>query len=162
MHPTASPTPDARHVHALLTRQQQLAQALEECLAEETRALREHQLDGLPPLLEQKLALLNELEQTEAQRRAWLPRQDSIDTAWRQCLATLPQGDELLTRWQDIATRLRACREQNDVNRRVLGMTQQTVGRLLHILRGQPPENPTYTPQGLDYGSSSSRGGTYA
>lgn len=144
--------PQKTDIASLLEQELGLVSALNQVLERETEALRERDPTTLQRLINDKLDLVQRLEQLGKRRQQWLGNAASTDR-WRQLLAARSEGDgSLLEIWRSIEERAGTCRDLNTINEKVLLRTRQSANRLLGLLRGEPVESGVYTPYGQNSG----------
>ncbi len=101
------------------------------------------QLKNLLPEKKQVLATLEKNAQTRRDILKQLGKKDSNEN-WRSLVKHL----ELTPIWEKLELSLKRCQDLNQVNERVISRSQQTVGRLLEIFRGQIGQTNVYNEQG--------------
>ncbi|WP_071871710.1 flagella synthesis protein FlgN [Atopomonas hussainii] len=128
----------ADELHALLLREQQ--------------ALRDRQLSTLQEELGRKQFLLSQLESGSRTRTQLLQQLGLPATlnSLKKVAQDAPNGEQLLEAAHEVDTRLRECRDANELNGRLMRASQNSVNQLLSVLRGQ--EKPLYN----RYGSNAS------
>jgi len=115
---------------------------------DERQALKERNLDALDKILEHKSAYLLTLEKSANTRFSWAKQyaQSPSSDTWEALLTQLKQP-ALIQAWNELKTLFARCKQQNEINGRLIARNQQVFTRLVEIVRGQT-QAPTL------YGSS--------
>lgn len=148
--------------------EQNIARDIESCetllqlLHAERDALSERQLDLLEDILQNKAEHLQSLENSALQRAQWLGGNNAgtapLEQRWAKLLAS--QAPHLQPQWKRLRELLQTCQAENEVNGKMLGRSQQTLNRVLGLMRGQNdapklygskkgPKNPEHRGQHL-------------
>lgn len=142
---------------SLLKNIQQQSQLLLECLKQEKLALDNNQLDDLNSIASQKLPLLEKLEQLDKQRIA-----NSVESNFDDYINTR-KDPALISQWQATRLALSACRQQNEVNGRLIHKRSQINQDILSVLSGRDQiADETYNAQGNQLASTSLLNGVKA
>lgn len=152
-------TPSPDHVRQMLTQDTETIETLQQALQSEREALEQRNLEALPPLIETKNQAMAALGQHALERQSWLDAAQLPHNhqGWQQWLTQRPDTREQLESWQALADRFEHCRALNDINGKIIHRSQQTLGTLLDVLRGQSNDGPSlYNAQGR----SGSQGGS--
>lgn len=114
------------------------AKQLLELINAEFQALEARDLPSLEKILGEKLPLLNLLDQHGTARSTLLRQQElSADKAGLETFASRrSDGDEILTRSNELSLLLEQCREANQRNGRLIRANQASLQSVLGILRG--------------------------
>lgn len=122
------------------------ANELLQLLNKEKSALETRDSDLLKAILPEKKQVLSNLDKNAQTRSSILKQLGKPDSAdnWK----TLIESIKLTTSWKDLEQCLKQCQELNQVNERVISRSQQTVGRLLEIFRGQLGQPSVYNEKG--------------
>lgn len=127
-----------------ITRDIESCKILLQLLHAERDALSERQLDLLEDILQNKAEHLQSLENSAQQRAQWLGSNDPggppLDHRWQNLLAQ--RAPHLQPHWKSLRELLQTCQAENEVNGKMLGRSQQTLNRVLGLLRGQK-DSPT-------------------
>lgn len=122
-----------------ITRDIESCKILLQLLHAERDALSERQLDLLEDILQNKAEHLQSLESSAQQRAQWLgssgPGGPPLDHRWNNLLAD--HAPHLQPHWKNLRDLLQTCQAENEVNGKMLGRSQQTLNRVLGLLRGQ-------------------------
>jgi flagellar biosynthesis/type III secretory pathway chaperone len=142
---------------SLLKNIQQQSQLLLECLKQEKHALDNNQLENLDSIANQKLPLLEKLEQLDKQRIA-----NSVKDDFDNYINT-SNNPTLISQWQTTRLALSACRQQNEVNGRLIRKRSQINQDILSVLSGRDQTaDETYNAQGNQVASASLLSGVKA
>lgn len=138
-------------VHQLLNANIDAVEQLQSLLQQERKDLQKRLHANIPALLEQKQQLMTQLEQGSQLRQSWLDGAEDVTgepkERWKMLLTDLG-GPALLSRWQDFKEQLSLCQQENEVNGRMIGRGQQSVGQLLSLLKGQVESPKLYNQKG--------------
>ena len=135
---------------SLLKNIQQQSLLLLECLKQEKLALDNNQLENLDSIASQKLPLLDKLEQLDKQRIANSVKDDFDD------YINTSNNPTLISQWQTTQLALSACRQQNEVNGRLIHKRSQINQDILSVLSGRDQTtDETYNAQGNQVASAS-------
>jgi len=120
-----------------------------QCLIKEHDALSLNQLDKLIPLSEQKQQLVSTLDQLDQQRQSVCAKTDFIDY--------LNKLDSKLTsNWRSVRKSIEKCKQQNEVNGRLLNRRNSLARETLEIFTGRKPNSSnTYGADGMQTSNSS-------
>ena len=120
-----------------------------QCLIKEHDALSLNQLDKLIPLSEQKQQLVAILDQLDQQRLSACTRSDFI--------AYLNNIDsKLASNWRSVTKSIKKCKQQNEVNGRLLNRRNSLARETLEIFTGRKPNSTnTYGADGLQTSNTS-------
>ena len=120
-----------------------------QCLIKEHDALSLNQLDKLIPLSEQKQQLVNTLDQLDQQRQNICAKSDFI--------AYLNNLDsKLSSHWRLVTKSIEKCKQQNEVNGRLLNRRNSLARETLEIITGrQLDSSNTYGANGQQTNSTS-------
>ncbi len=122
-------------------------------LEKEKCALEQSDSSTLKTLLPEKQQILQLLEINDRSRRNLLQQLGRPDTPnnWRALVKHL----KLASQWQHLEQQLKRCRELNQTVELIISRTQQSVGRILEIYRGQYGQTGVYNEQGNAHAQSS-------
>jgi len=137
-------TPSPELVSAMLTKDQTDIEQLQQLLELEREALAKRDHGALPELIEGKSLRLSALGEHALQRQNWL-RSAGLSCDHKGWLHWLDQNPGTRTQrddWEALAERFRHCREQNEINGKIIARAQHTLGRLLDVIRGQEEGAP--------------------
>lgn len=134
-----------RHIHNDI----EACTVLLNLLEQEKEALKNRDIDILADVVEKKVAPLNHLEESARQRARWanIGEDEQLSEVWRNMMQELGESS-IQENWQKLKELSEACREQNEVNGKILSRSKQVYGRLLEIMRGQSAAPSLYTAAG--------------
>lgn len=137
-------TPSPEQVSAMLAEDSERIEQLQQLLEQEREILEKRDHQALADLLEHKNRLLAELGQHALQRQNWLrsARLSCDHDGWLRWLEQHPHLQSQKAQWNQLAERFHHCREQNEINGKVLARAQHTNSTLLNLLRGQSQSAP--------------------
>lgn len=130
----------------------QACEALLQLLSVEREQLKNRELDALDATIAAKAQWLGQLEHSAQQRTLWIQQspltaQQSLSDAWQQLLTDCAKPD-LAEQWQYLKKLLQQCRDDNEINGKLISRSQTTFKRLVNILRGQEEQTQLYTGRG--------------
>lgn len=124
--------------------------ALLELLASERDALKNRDQHLLESIIRTKADHLQHLEDSAQRRAHWaqaLPAQGaSAEEKWQHHMAQ--QAPEVVHLWGNLKELLHSCRQENEINGKILARNQKTYARLMSILRGQTTSTNLYNAKG--------------
>ena len=124
----------------LLDRQVAALEKVLESLDHEREALMDRDAAALELVTKEKQQALAKADDLEQQRLALAP-----DLSAMELLAAAP---EVASRWEKLLDLTRRCREQNDINGRMIRRQARRVESTLQLMRGQPSGSGVYGPDG--------------
>ncbi len=129
----------------LLSMECALAQRFYEVLAQEQLALERSDTAAIQALAKEKSRLVAAIDEQAGQRERL-----TGGRSFTQLRANCPASQQAtLGEWLDrTAQLLTRCREQNDLNGRIIAATRRSVERALSLMRGQQPDAVLYTASG--------------
>ena len=135
------------------------SEQLEQILRQEYETLNQQDFDQLMELTRQKQKLVEQLDNLDKQRQ----QLSSGHESFKSYLQSLSDGSQLTKQWHVIRQKLKQCREQNEVNGRLLQKKQQLSAEMLNLLSGNKDAAPaTYEADGTQQKSGSILGDTQA
>jgi len=150
--------PLKNNIESLLQIDLKHAQRLVEVLQLERSCLKKRDPETLAALIEEKNQLLEKLNQSAQIRSQWL-NQLGYDTslkAWEDVIEQ--QKDEALSLlWGQLQQSISTGQELNEINGRLIGRSQQTLLKLLSILRGNNSAPQLYGSDGNTQNNSESQ-----
>lgn len=155
---SAQNSPLKTNIDQLLSLDLQHSTRLESVLREERLTLQQRDQKQLSALVEEKEQLLGKLDQSAKLRSQWLQQLGLKASAddWEK-LVLKQQDPSLNDRYQALNDSVKNCRELNEVNGRLIGRSQQTLAKLLNIMRGTQATPQLYGSNGSTQNSSESR-----
>lgn len=140
-----------------LNRDLSICNELLRILAEEQKALQERDTEILERVVTDKIPLLEALEQSAAQRQLWAQGAGALDSeSWQKLIESL-NNPKISEAWQQLSERYAQTRKQNEVNGKLLSRHQQTVGKILDVMRGKTAAPTLYTGSGASSTSAQSQ-----
>jgi len=123
--------------------------ALLKLLEAEQQALKKRLHRDLENLLREKNTLIHTLDANAEKRQQILAQATMTGTAesWQKLLVLI-NNQKLIDDWETVKTNIDQCQHFNGINGKMIARGQQTVRRLLNILRGQTAVPGLYTQSG--------------
>lgn len=123
--------------------------ALLSIMEQEQEALKTRDADKVDSLVEQKIPLLERLENSSKLRQTWANNANtpSTEEGWAALITELGDGD-IKQNWATLKEQYRKIRTQNEINGKLLSKHQGTVKRMLDILRGNTATPNLYNASG--------------
>lgn len=133
----------------LLDRDAKELEILEQSLVDERRALETRDHQGLQDSLTVKTRALAQL-QGNSKAKTQLFAQHGLKASPTHIKAALQKVGrlDLLARWNQVNDQLDRCKALNEINGRILYRSQQSLGKILSILRGQSNQQQIYGENG--------------
>lgn len=124
---------------ALLLKEQTLVRQFNALLLQEQHALTQRDIDSLSSLSEQKLVLVNELNQLETQRNALIGQGLDVEPSTAKALMTQwltkhREDRDSATLWQSILKMAEEARRTHQLNAELLSTQLQQTGEALSVL----------------------------
>jgi len=143
----------------MLERDQQAAQALLLLLQQEGQLLQARDHQELTDLIDEKSKHIHVLNGHADERLAVLESLGMAPThvEWENLLASDPALAPCLPLWQEIKTILQQCQQLNDINGKLINRSQQTLVRLLDLVRGKTASPQLYNAAGASSHTPSSQ-----
>jgi len=141
------------HLQALtkqVTKQTACAQQLLEKLLSEHDILIAADADSLEKVVEEKQALLKQLESgmtnitQSISEHGFAADFSGINTLLQQ----LPENTPLHRQWDKLQNLAQQCKQKNEVNGGIVSLKQRHIRQAIDILKGAPPRKNTYDKQG--------------
>ncbi len=127
---------------ALLQQESTLLDELYQLLKQETKALKEKNIELINKLLESKNVLLDKLGMLDKQRQLYIEREAS-QTPMEESMGLKVQEMN-----RSIQERLDNCKHQNNINGGIIEVTRLFNQKILDIVHGQPNQENTYSAEG--------------
>lgn len=126
------------------------ARELISLLGTERELLETRQHDALPALIEQKNTHLHLLDHHAGERHAVLQNLGLKASAegWETLLQRDPALATHLPLWQEVKEAVSECKRLNDINGKLINRSQQTLVRLLDLVRGKTAAPELYNAAG--------------
>lgn len=129
-----------------------LAQSLKTVLQEEKSILEQRQYAAHPAILSRKTQLLMELDQADCHRRQAMAEmglqldKNGFDLFVRQIPKAWQERFE--TSWQNLADAMNTCARLNKINGKILAHAQNSMERLMSIIKGTANQVSVYQSNG--------------
>ena len=151
MHPTSTPSPQTSNtalsinIEQLLKLDLQHSSRLLELLQQERSTLQQRDSNALAALVEEKDQLIAKLDQSAKLRTQWLQQlgYELNSKSWK-ALIDQQNSPVIQTLWQKLESTIKECRDNNEINGRLISRSQQTLTKLLNILRGKRASTQLY------------------
>ena len=142
---------DIHFLHEMLAQDAAAIAQLKQLLEQERGLLEQRKQEELPPIIEQKSMLADQLNQTARQRQHILEAVDLPATAqgWDLFLQRNASTMSLINDWRMLVAEFEACKKMNEINGKMVARSQQTLNHLLDLLRGKGVAPSLYTAQGM-------------
>ena len=152
-----------RRVQQLIQADTRSCEALLDLLQQEQTALGSRNRRDLDALLTAKSQHTQALEAGARQRQQLLQEAglEADAEVWTQTLAGLDErypGIHLSDSWQALTQSFEQCQKHNDINGKMIARGQQTMSRLLNLLRGQSAAPGLYDRAGSTEGKGAGSG----
>lgn len=146
-------------IAAILKRENDSLSRFVQVLLEEQTLLRTAQAEGLPAITQEKLRLVDKLNQLGAERRGLLPQSTTTDdaAAMSRWLAAHPSDREAASTWQNLLDLAREARQMHERNGKLVTILLQKTNEALAILTQRAPEHTLYGSDGQAAASTGSR-----
>ncbi|MCP8898645.1 flagella synthesis protein FlgN [Gilvimarinus xylanilyticus] len=137
-------------VQQMLEQDTHAATELLKLLNQESEILKQRDHEALQTLVTQKSEHISLLEAHAAERNALLKSLDlpANNNGWLAFLQSDPQLASLKPGYDSLNDTLSQCRERNEINGKLIGRSQQTLRKLLDLVKGQSPNADLYTATG--------------
>lgn len=137
-------------VAAMLQRDLDAARQLQSLLDQERELLQARNHDTLPELITAKNAELALLDAHATERRALLESLgvEASTENWEALLQSSQALAAHLPLWRDLQAAIKQCQGLNEINGKLIGRSQQTIKRLLDLMRGNSSSPQLYTASG--------------
>ncbi len=128
-------------------------------LADEQAMLRSAQAAELPAITQEKITLVEQLNQLGAERRALLPKTQASDdaAAMTEWLKSNSSNTEAAQTWQGILELAREARQMHERNGKLVSILLQKTNDALAILTQRAPEQTLYGSDGQTAAATGSR-----
>lgn len=147
---TSAPIFNNSNIQSLLEEDVKACNALLQLLEQERSALKERNHEQLEAIIHTKAHHLQHLENSAKIRSEWAhlyqSSEQNPEEKWRSIMDE--QAPTTVKLWQELKQLLQQCRQENEVNGKILSRNQKTFSRLMSILRGQTGSTSLYTNKG--------------
>lgn len=115
----------------------------------EREALKTRDSDALETILQNKNECIQVLENSAKQRAMWSQQaaQNDPENGWDTIIDSLSET-QVKEQWSTLKQLFKRCKEENEINGRLVARNQQVFGRLIEILRGQTNTPNLYNAKG--------------
>lgn len=149
---------NAKQVHSQLSSDIVSCETLLQLLQEERQALAERDLAALDTIIEKKTAALIDLETSAKVRASWVKtfvdnhnlQVHDAKSIWDALIEETAPA--MLQTWQKLKELQQKCKQENEVNGKIIARNQKTFARLLEIMRGQTAAPNLYSSSGKSTG----------
>jgi flagellar biosynthesis protein FlgN len=163
-HRKSSPVPAAitKKIRSLIQADIASAQQLLVALKSEREALQQRDYLRVTDIIASKTNILDLLESHSIQRQQLIKEAglrcqgNTMEEQWADLIKIIADP-ALQADWEHLLQALRDCRHANSVNGKMIARGQQSLGRLLNILRGQIDTPELYNQKGAATGHAASR-----
>ncbi|MCO7226166.1 flagella synthesis protein FlgN [Pleionea sp. CnH1-48] len=131
-----------------------LAQTLYDLLAQEQKYLEKRHVEGLNQCNEEKVKILSEIDQS-SQRRLKVLGLRSITPNHIQLFESQLTDHELQREWDSLKDCFSQCKVQNEINGKIIELSQNSVTRAMNLLRQSRSQNNATTYSAKGYVSKS-------
>ena len=130
---------------------------LHKLLLEEQEALKNRKPEVIENILEKKTALLLLLESSAKTRLSWAQSvsKEPLQKTWEEILNE-SNKPSLKVEWEALKVTTERCKQQNEINGKLLASGKKALGRVLDVFRGKTANPSLYNA----YGSSSTQSQT--
>ncbi|WP_020209438.1 flagella synthesis protein FlgN [Gilvimarinus chinensis] len=137
-------------VQQMITRDQQAAEQLLQLLEQESETLKQRDSQALADLVNAKSEHISVLEAHSSERSALLQSLslNGDSDGWLSYMNSNPQLKPLIPAWEDFQRILARCKERNEINGKLIGRSQQTLKRLVNLIKGKPESGELYNAKG--------------
>ncbi|MBU2887265.1 flagellar protein FlgN [Gilvimarinus agarilyticus] len=127
------------------------AKALLELLQRETELLKNRQHTELESTLSVKAEHLNVLDAHARERTSLLLSLGLANDSdgWLEYMQSTPSLTPLITKWQEIQSVITQCNQQNTKNGKLINRSQQTLSRILDLVKGKSAGDNLYNAKGV-------------
>ncbi|MCW8931224.1 MAG: flagellar protein FlgN [Gammaproteobacteria bacterium] len=132
----------------ILEQEEQCLEQVIQLLKTENTAIVERDIQVIDHLLDKKLMLLSKLEQLDKQRQHIFEQLSGISYSNNNFSHFMKQhpSQEIQQIWQQVKAKLPECKQQNEINGRMINIRKDNTDQVLQILSGRPQNNPqTYS-----------------
>ena len=136
---------------SLLENIQNLSGTLHNCLRNENQALTGKDYQALLTVAEEKQQLIDRLNELDQQRERYCAERE-----FGAFLNKLDNSQQLSGIWEKVRQTVKQCRDQNEINGRLLQRQNRITRETMELLTGRTPSSDTtYGPNGMTKGNNS-------
>ncbi len=135
------------HLREMIAQDSTALLQLKQLLAYEREQLEQRKQDELPRIIEQKTALLDQLNHSAKQRQQILTALNLPTNAqgWNTLLQRNITTQPLVENWALLVNEFEDCQKMNDINGKMIARSQQTLSHLLGLLKAKTQATSSYT-----------------
>ncbi|PWK49195.1 flagella synthesis protein FlgN [Pleionea mediterranea] len=133
-----------------MSREETLCQTLFELLADEQKCYETQNIDEISTILKEKSKLLDELEKSSEHRLAVFGIKSLLKNHQDIYEQQIANNTELLDQWKSLKTAMFRCKTQNEINGRIIDLSQKSLERTVNIFKQslRPNNLTTYSSKG--------------
>lgn len=126
-----------------------VCKSLLDALKDEQEALKSREVDAVNQILDKKVSLLEALEKSAQLRAAWAQTvaNSNDEQGWSAMITELGRSD-IKESWQQLKSMYDDVRNQNEINGKLLSKHQNTISRVLDVMRGKTATPKLYNASG--------------
>ncbi len=162
---TQTPNDNPPTFSQLLNNEIELLGALKRLMLNEKEAVETNNVDQLIPIADDKQKLLQQVEQASFNRQDYLNKRVIGQRGLQQLQSYIAQTDSsegLYSQFKELQKALKECHDLNEVNAKVIAISQRNVERNLNILKGIDDKTMVYTAKGSTEANQSRLNGVKA
>lgn len=144
-------------VAALLKREAELVSRFKSTLLREQAILRSGNTDGLTEISEEKISLVDSLNQTGTERSRILSSQGEVAIDMQAWLSAHPKETEAAALWDGLLTVARDARDINNLNGSLINALHQKTSEALSVLTQGQVDQSLYSSTGQSSQNTGSR-----
>ncbi|UTF60823.1 flagella synthesis protein FlgN [Gilvimarinus sp. DA14] len=143
-------------VREMLARDQQAAEQLLTLLQQESEILKQRDHEALATLVEAKSEYINILEAHAGERTALLKSLSlpADSNGWLSYMQNQTELTPMISAWEELQQTLAHCKKRNEINGKLIGRSQQTLKRLVNLIKGKTESSELYNAKGGTTNSS--------
>ena len=133
-----------------MSREQSICQTLFELLADEQKCYETQNIDDVSAILKEKSKLLDELEKSSEHRLAVFGIKSLLTNHQSLFEQQIANHSELVNQWQSLKKAMFRCKTQNEINGRIIDLSQKSLERTVNIFKQslRPNNLTTYSSKG--------------
>ena len=150
-HQTSQQNNPASSFSQILTTELELLGSLKQLMLNEQDAVEQNNIEQLIPIADNKQRLLEQIERASYSRQAFLNQHIQGKSGLQQLNEFIAQTDSpanLKAQFEVLQTVLQECKDLNDVNAKIIALSQRSVERNLNILKGVDDKAMVYNAKG--------------
>ncbi len=137
-------------VREMLARDQHAAEQLLSLLEQESETLKQRDHQALAALVEAKAEHIHVLEAHSSERSALLTSLSlpADSNGWLSYMGKNSELTPIIPAWNELQKILTQCKQQNEINGKLIGRSQQTLKRLVNLIKGKTEASELYNAKG--------------